>query len=147
MGILLLRKELQRKIGAKFFLLPPLQWDTDSWIGQFMASEEKMQEASGKDRGENLLRLLSNQGDPIVDASSAELERGVVYTVVNKGGNHSLGVEACLRTRSVLVYDPADPSGARTGDGSERYFSKLRRLLELLLERKNARPPPLKYNE
>ena len=147
MGILLLRKELQREIGATTFLLPPLQWDTDSEMGRIMTSEEKMQEALGQDSGENLLRLLSNQRDPIVVADATELERAVVYTVVNKGGNHWLGVEACLRTRNVLVYDPADLYGARTGDGSEKYFSKLRSLLELVLKEKDVRPPPLKYNE
>ena len=131
-GVLLLRKEFQEELGSTAFVLPPLQWDFDSSVGDPLHDGCKKKAGSNnveKNEGEHFLNILKRQGEDLVTAPAAVLERAVIYTVVNRGGNHWLGLEACVRTRCVLVYDPADTLGARPGCGSEKYFGRLQTLV------------------
>ena len=149
-GILFLRRKLHKQLGSEVFILPPLQWDVDSTTANY--DRESFKKLKSKSRssaaqGEHFLRILENQKEKLLDADAENLGGAVIYTVVNRAGNHWLGLEACIRTRAVLVYDPADVLEARSGDGSEKYFTRLRSVLDCLLQRKEVPPPPLKYNE
>ena len=140
MGVLLIRKELRGILGPAVFVLPPLEWDTEQTASGMEVSKKG-------EAGEQTIDILAKQEEEITDASPRDPGRSVIYTVINKGGTHWLAIEICVRTRNVLVYDPADALGARQADGSEKYFTRLRFFLEALLSKKSVPPPPLKHSE
>ena len=149
MGILRLREEFERDLGSTVFVLPPLQWDSDSIFDEHFEGLRKSRSLLKKTKGEgeHFYEILLNQRETLMDATERNLESAVVYTVVNKSGNHWIGLEACVRTRNVVLYDPADTRGRRDGEESGKYFERMRSVLELLFKRRNVTPPPLKYNQ
>ena len=152
MEILSLKKELRERNSPGYvFILPPFHWDTDSTVAlPESESLKKRRAGSGKftkKHAQHFLRSLEQQKDELTTAAADYLAKGAVYTVVNKCGNHWLSVEACIRTRSVLVYDPADTLGPRAGSGSDKYFTKVRAVLDLLLEKRTVPRPLLKFHE
>ena len=147
-AVLRLQSELREELGRSVFILPPLNWNSESCFqnGRSRACK-KSNKSFGREEGANILRVLRSQGENMLQATPRELEKSVIYTVVNKGGNHWLGLEADVRTRSVLVYDPADNMEVRVGAGSEKHFTRLQIVLDLLLEEKEVSPPQLQWNE
>ena len=79
------------------------------------------------------MELLQKQKDPFVLGSPVNIAHSVVYAVICVNECHWLAIEACVRTKEVLVYDPA-LERKRVGSASpDRYFVRLGAVIDLLL--------------
>ena len=152
MGILSIQKEMDESLKSFVFFMPTFEWD----VGYFrrLRSRERGgtsktggSEGEFRNRTEYFVDLLRRQREPVALACASHLSNAVIYAVVNKGECHWVAVEACVRAREALVYDPAGVGLPETIEGAERYFFKLRGVLEALLhEKKIADVEKRKWN-
>ena len=147
MCLLSIRSKMEPRMKKFVFLMPLFQWDLDSSkrLGLRMKSSKQLFGGAsgnhGKGQTEYLIELLEKQSEAIVSAEPIDLGHAVVYASVNKEQNHWLAVEACLRMKEAIVYDPAMSSLTESAEDPAHYFEKLRSVLELLLLHKEVTSP------
>ena len=147
MCLLAIKAKMKARMRNFVFFMPLFQWDLCSSKRAGLRARSLKQiyggggGKQGRDQAEYLLELLKKQEEPIVSAEPCHLGHGVVYALVNKEQNHWLAVEACVRMKEALVYDPALSDQEKGGGDPAYYFTKLRGVLEKLLSEKNVPSP------
>ena len=94
-----IQDSVRRGLRDRIYFLPPYPWTDTAAVGSRMYDPSVT------------YKLLEDAEHPLLALDSKELRRSLVYTVANVSNAHWVALEACLATKRICIYDPAEKGG------------------------------------